>query len=249
MDWKDDFFGKYYLDIHLPLLTDDVNTSEVDFVEKVLDLPKGSTILDVHCGFGRHSNLLALRGYKVTGVDIKEEFLELARKHSKEHKTGAIFIEEDMKKLPFENKFDAVLNLFTSFGYFSDEENFEFLKRVAKSLKTGGKFLIDNVSREWSINQAKESPLVWLLYPDNKVFLAKNKFNILTGRWYSDQLIVDKGQTFKQVQDIRLYTYTEMSNMLNKVGLVIIKAFGEYNPDVPYQVNSRNMVLLAEKVI
>ena len=120
---------------------------------------------------------------------------------------------------------------------------------MAKSLKTGGKFLIDNVSREWSINQAKESPLVWLLYPDNKVFLAKNKFNILTGRWYSDQLIVDKGQTFKQVQDIRLYTYTEMSNMLNKVGLVIIKAFGEYNPDVPYQVNSRNMVLLAEKVI
>lgn len=248
MSWTDEYHGPKYLDLHLPLLTDDVNNTDVDFMLDVLDIPKGSEILDLPCGFGRHSNILAERGYKVTGIDYKSHFIDLAIKNSQEKylPNKVNFMLGDMRKLEFENQFDAVINFFTSFGYFDDNENFETLKGMARSLKVGGKLLIDMVNREWAINMTRENGLVWLLYPDNKVFLANNKFDILKGRWISEQIIVEKGESTDQHQDIRLYSYTEYSFLLNVVGLKIIAAYGDTDKS-PYSIKSRNMILVAEK--
>lgn len=247
MSWTENFFGNKYLDIHLPLLTDNVNNTDVNFMLDVLDIPEGSEILDVPCGFGRHSNILAQKGYKMTGIDFKPEFIELANKNSAE--LGLInttFQVGDMRKLDFDNKFDAVINFFTSFGYFDDNDNFDTLKGMARSLKIGGKLLIDMVNREWAINMTRENGLIWLLYPDNKVFLANNKFDILKGRWISEQVIVEKGESFDQLQDVRLYSYTEYSFLLNIVGLRIVAAYGDSDKS-DYNVKSRNMILVAEK--
>jgi SAM-dependent methyltransferase len=247
MSWTEDFFGDYYLKIHLPLLTDDLNSTEVNFIEDILKLPPGAAILDMPCGFGRHSNILAARGYQVTGLDNKEEFINLARENSGEMK-NVKYIQGDMRKIEFENEFDAVLNMFTSFGYFSDEENIETLKGISRALKKGGKVLIDMINREWALSQTKENGLVWLLYPDNKVFLANNKFNILTGRWISEQIIVDKGQSYKQRQDVRLYTFTELNFFLQQFGLQITDTYGDSNNKEPYMTTSRNMIVVAEKI-
>lgn len=246
MNWMENFFGNKYLDTHLPLLTDNVNNADVNFMLDVLDIPEGAEILDVPCGFGRHSNLLSEKGYKVTGIDFKPEFIELAQKNSQEKNLNTNFIVGDMRKLDFDNKFDAVINFFTSFGYFDDNDNFETLKGMSKSLKIGGKIIIDMVNREWAINMTRENGLIWLLYPDNKVFLANNKFDILKGRWISDQVIVEKGESFEQQQDVRLYSYTEYSFLLNIVGLKIIAAYGDIDKS-QYNVKSRNMIIVAEK--
>lgn len=246
-EWYENF-NKYYMDIHAPLLTKEINESEVNFLEHVLKLEKGASILDLPCGYGRHSNILAERGYKVTGIDIKEEFLDIAKSNSIDSSNPS-FLQGDMRNIPFENEFDAILNLFTSFGYYSDEENFKTLESFSKALKMGGKLVIDILNREWSLKQTKDSPLVWILYDDNKVFMAKNKYNIFSGRWRSDQIITDHGQAHTQFQDIRLYTYTELSNMLNKVGMVILSSYGNINTGEPYSINSRNMIVVAEKVL
>ncbi len=249
MSWTDDYHGPKYLDLHLPLLTDEVNISDVDFMLDVLDIPQGSEILDLPCGFGRHSNILAEKGYKVTGLDNQEHFIDLAKKNSEEKGLSdkVSFVVGDMRKLDFENQFDAVINFFTSFGYFDDNENFETLKGMARSLKVGGKLLIDMVNREWAINMTRENGLIWLLYPDNRVFLANNKFDILKGRWLSEQIIVDKGEATDQHQDIRLYSYTEYAFLLNVVGMKIIEAYGDTDKS-DYSLKSRNMILVAEKI-
>jgi len=246
MTWTENFFGDYYLKIHLPLLTDDLNNNEVNLLEDILKLQKGAAILDMPCGFGRHSNILAARGYNVTGLDYKEEFINLAKENSNGLE-NVKFIQGDMRKIEFENEFDAVLNLFTSFGYFSDAENYETLQGISRSLKKGGKVIIDMINREWALSQTKENGLVWLLYPDNKVFLANNKFDIFNGRWLSDQIIVDKGQSFKQYQDVRLYTYTELNFFLSQVGMEIVECYGDLNKE-PYTTMSRNMIVVAEKL-
>ncbi len=246
MSWTEKFFGDYYLKIHLPLLTDEVNQNEINFVEEILQLPQGASILDIPCGFGRHSSILAQKGYKVTGLDYKEEFISMAKENSKDL-PNINFIHGDMKEITFNNEFDAIINLFTSFGYFSDSENFDILKRFSKALKIGGKIVIDIINREWAITQSKENGLVWLLYPDNKVFLANNKFDIFNGRWISEQIIVEHGKSFEQYQDIRLYSFTEIDFLLGQVGMQVIDAYGD-NTKAPYSVSSRSMIIVAQKV-
>lgn len=245
MSWTERFFGDYYLKIHLPLLTDEINEKEVEFVEDVLNLIPGQEILDLPCGHGRHSNILAKKGYKVTGIDNNPEFISFAKQNSEDIKVE--YFLQDMREVNFDNRFDAVLNLFTSFGFFSDEENLEVLSRMSKSLIKGGRLILETVNRDWALKQTKENGLVWLLYPDNKVFLANNKFNIFNGRWFSDQIIVENGKSFQQHQDIRLYTYTEINSMFERAGMEITKVFGD-NSKTPYSINSRNMIIVAKKI-
>jgi len=77
-------------------------------------------------------------------VDFSKEYLSDAIKKAKKMKLKNIeFIRKDMRKIDFKEEFDLVINMFTSFGYFDDKDNFTFLKKVRRALKKGGKFIID----------------------------------------------------------------------------------------------------------
>jgi len=116
---------------------------------KLLGLKKGSRVLDLCCGTGRHSILLARRGASVLGVDRTAEYLATARRRAGALKNCA-FAEGDMRRLPFKGEFDAVMNLWTSFGYFEKEsDDLKTLKSVARALKPGGLFLIELVDHAW----------------------------------------------------------------------------------------------------
>ena len=113
----------------------------IDNLVKELALNKGAKILDLACGKGRHAIHLNSLGYIVTGIDLSEESIAIAKKSEKE--TLAFFV-HDMRELYWSNYFDCVLNLFTSFGYFDDEnDNLKTLQSVYDSLKPGGVFVID----------------------------------------------------------------------------------------------------------
>lgn len=249
MEWMDNFFGDQYLNTHLPMLTEEVNHQEVNFIENILNLPINSTILDLPCGYGRHSNLLAKRGYKVTGIDYKDAFIQLAKKSSVELDVSknVNYILEDMRVINFEQEFDAVINLFTSFGYFDEADNFKSLQNMSKALKKGGKLVIDCLNREWAIKETLRNKQVWLLYPNNQVFMAMNNFDIMTSRWISDQIIVNKGKANKVMQSVRLYSYTEFKFLFNQVGLKIVEVYGD-NEKSEYTVDSSSMIIMAEKL-
>jgi SAM-dependent methyltransferase len=243
--WTETFFGKYYLRTHNPILTEKKTNEEVDFIEKILDLPKESKILDLPCGHGRHSVLLSQRGYDITGIDIQENFIKLAQ----EENSSAKFLLQDMRKIDYKNEFDAIINMFTSLGYFDENQNALVVKKMSQALKKGGKLLIDTVNREWIMNHTGEIDQAWMLYPDdNLTFLANNTFDVYTSRMHSQQLIVENGERHTQEQDIRLYTFTELKLILEIHGMQVLDVFGNFKGE-DYTVDSTNMIILSEKIV
>jgi SAM-dependent methyltransferase len=123
-----------------------------------LKLPKGAEIMDLACGKGRHSIYLNQLGYRVTGVDLSSSSIDFAKKFENE---SLQFQEHDMC-FPFSKKFDAVFNLFTSFGYFENEaDNLRTIKAIKADLKPGGYGVIDfmnsqNVIENLVGNETKE---------------------------------------------------------------------------------------------
>ncbi|MCL5291451.1 MAG: class I SAM-dependent methyltransferase [Actinobacteria bacterium] len=135
MTWWRESFGRTYMkiDVH------ETTAEEVETIIALLEIEPGAKILDLCCGYGRHAVLLAKKGYSVTGVDVSDLMLEAARTKARSERADIECVAADMRKLPFETKFDAVINLFTSFGYFDAEtEDFTVLEEVARVLKKGG---------------------------------------------------------------------------------------------------------------
>ena len=132
-----------------PIFTPERDRHEVARLMDILGLPAGSRILDVPCGQGRHAHLLAEAGYRVEGLDYSEHLLTLARKRG----TGPAlhYTQGDMRKLParWTGRFDAVLNLFTSFGFFTDpRDDARVITEFARVLKPGGVLLWHGGSRD-----------------------------------------------------------------------------------------------------
>ncbi len=136
--WFEDFFGPDYLVRYVHPETD----AQVEAIDKILHLRKGSRILDVACGSGRHTIGLAKRGYRMTGFDLSRALLAEARKAARLAQVKPMFVEGDMRRLRFTNAFDAAISMFTSFGYFDrPEEDREVLQGIARALHPRGKFL------------------------------------------------------------------------------------------------------------
>ena len=96
----------------------DVTAEEIDQIVTLLGLEKGAKILDLCCGIGRHSLELARRGYSIVGVDLTEEYLAKARKQAESEGLNIEFVRNDMRRFCQIESFDAVINMFTAFGYF-----------------------------------------------------------------------------------------------------------------------------------
>jgi SAM-dependent methyltransferase len=108
------------------------HSKQVAFVVKALGLQRGTRVLDVPCGFGRHARLLARRGMVVVGVDLSSAMIAEARRSGPQ--PGLSFVRADMRRLTYQGEFDAVLNLYTSFGYFSPHANLDVLRRAPASM-------------------------------------------------------------------------------------------------------------------
>jgi SAM-dependent methyltransferase len=147
--WFETFFGPDYFEIYRDFLTPERTASEVDGVVELLGLAPGARVLDLACGHGRHAIPLAERGFAVTGYDLSETFLGRARAEASARDVHVRWRQGDMRELPFHQEFEAVVNLFTSFGYFSDEaDDLAALVRVRAALEPGGRFLIETLHRE-----------------------------------------------------------------------------------------------------
>ena len=156
--WYVDFFGSDYQEAYGHIFTKERTEKEVLFVERTLGLSSNSRLLDLCCGQGRHSVLLASHGLKVTGQDLSREYLEQAGRSAKEQGVHLDLLCKDMRDIPFKDHFDAVINMFSAFGYLeSDEENLKVLKAVREALKPGGRVLLDMINREWVVSNYDQS--------------------------------------------------------------------------------------------
>jgi ubiquinone/menaquinone biosynthesis C-methylase UbiE len=247
--WYKDFFTKFYLPYFSGRDTKEKIKREVKFISDTLTLPYGAHVLDLACGTGRHAVKLAKQGFVVTGLDFNNEFLKLARQASKKNGVQLKLVQGDMRSLPFRNKFESVICMYTSFGYFNDNGNLQTLKSISYSLKQSGYLLLDLPNKYWTthkiakkkINTIGSASVLEVRSFDKNRNLLKNKIIILER---------DRNKT-RQVSIstfLRLYDLKEIQGELKKVNLRIIKVFGDYNlKNIFHSKTSLRMIILAKK--
>jgi SAM-dependent methyltransferase len=244
--WYREFFDDLYLRVYQPLEAPEQVRREVDFIVKALDLPAGAKVLDLCCGQGRHSLELARRGFQVVGVDLSEALLYAARKRAESEGLSVTFLHCDMREIDFADEFDAVINMFTSFGYLESEaEDEKVLGKVAQALKSGGKFLLDVVNRDRLVRdfQARE----WHAADEGWLVLEERTFDHLSGRMETRWVCVARdGVRYERLSSVRLYTASELRTMLERAGLKVTNLFGDYDGS-PYSWDSQHLIVVACK--
>lgn len=217
---------------------------EIDFISKVLNLPPQAAILDLYCGYGRHAIELAKLGYQVTGIDATADFLDIASQKAMEAKVDVVFVQQDMRELNYQEKFDAVINMFAAFGYFSDEENAQVLQRVANSLRPGGLFLIDLLNREWMVRNNLNR---YWRHPNGEYVLSY-KVELQQGITTMKRQLINQVTGVKTQYEfvLRTYSLTEMKNILEHAGLKVKTTYGGFD-SCPYNADAQRMIILAQK--
>lgn len=242
-DWWRDYFDEVYYILYKPLLTEERTAGEVDFIAEALALKPGELVLDLACGQGRHSIPLTSRGYQVVGLDYSPYLLELAKKFSHDAGVEPSLIRGDMRVLPFSRCFDAVYIFFTSFGYFSDEDNIQVLREVRRALKPGGRFLLDL----WNPFKLAEHPnhQAWYLYEDMLVLEERN-FDVRTFRTFSRTIIYHRGRVIKERSFVvRSYSLPELSWLLKECGFEVKDVYGGYDKSF-FTRDSKRLIVIAE---
>lgn len=217
---------------------------EVNFIVQVLNMPPGASLLDLYCGYGRHAVALGRMGYQVTGVDASEPFLEIARRKALEEHVPVNFQHCDMRDLAFHDRFDAVINMFAAFGYYTDTENQHVISLVADALHPGGLFLIDLLNRDWMI---KNNLNRYWRHPSGEYVLSyKVEMHNGMSRMKRTLLNVKTGEKIAYDFGLRAYSRDEMEAILVKNGFIVRQVFGgfdgrSYGPETP------RMIILAQK--
>jgi SAM-dependent methyltransferase len=243
MYWWQKFFDEHYLRIYKDLERE--TSREVESIIKMIDLKPEARILDLCCGYGRHSIEFAQRGFKVTGYDLSDFFIEKAKKDSAELGLEIEFVKGDMRKLPFEQKFDAVINIFTSFGYFDKEsDDFKVTKGVSRALKEGGLLLLDLKNREHLIRNFQGRR--WRQEEDF-VMLEDNFFDLFTSRWETTRTLLFGNGTKKETSfSLRMYTFTEILSLLKRSGFILESVYGDFDFR-EYSLDSPRMISVSRK--
>jgi cyclopropane fatty-acyl-phospholipid synthase-like methyltransferase len=193
-----------------------------------LSLGPGSRVLDLACGRGRISIGLAQRGVRVTGLDLSPRSLELADRDAKAAGVELELVRRDMRELDSEEAFDAVVCVFTSFGYFpTQEEDEQVLAAVARALVPGGRFLIEMVN---TIAIAKEfREFDWQQLEDGTLWLEQRRYDQLTGRHEATWTFVRPDGTRSELRhSLRGYTPAELVAMLGRAGLGVDGSWGSW---------------------
>ena len=243
MYWWQKFFNEHYLKVYEEL--ERKTSREVESIIKMMDLKPKAKILDLCCGYGRHSIELAQRGFVVTGYDLSDFFIDKATKDSTALGLKIEFIKGDMRKLPFEDRFDVVVNMFTSFGFFDKEsDDLKVLKGVCKALKKNGLFLLDLKNREHLIRNFQRRR--WRPEKDF-IMLEDNFFDLFTSRWESTRtLLFGNGKKTEYSFSLRLYSFAEILNLLKRAGFVLESVYGDFDFG-EFSLDSPRMILISRK--
>lgn len=240
-EWFRTFFGETYLrfDRH------DDTEQEVAFIEWALELGEGDRILDLCCGYGRHAIPLAKRGYKVVGYDFSPVMLAQAREESCRENVEVEWIQGDMRELNVEEKFDAVINMFNSFGYFEEEDGqFDVLRRIGKALRPKGAFLIETVNRDFLVRHFV--PRTWFRVDEIWV-LEERHFDVVSNRSRVEVTVVNGGREEHFHYSIRVYGYTELEMLLAASGLMTTGVYGDFEGGA-YTWDAPRMIVVAQKL-
>ena len=237
---KNTWFASWFDSPYYHILYKDRDYAEaqvfMDNITQYLNLPDDSKILDLACGKGRHSIYLNELGYDVTGADLSENSIAEASKHANDK----LHFEVHDMRVPFEQKFDAIFNLFTSFGYFeNDADNLATLKAIQESLSEYGFAVIDFMNVQNVIEN---------LVPEEVKTVENIDFHIK--RYHKDNHIFkeidfeDNGEKFHFTEKVQALTLQNFEEMMEEAGIYLLDTFGDYKLKKFYKNESERLIMV-----
>ena len=240
-----------------PIMFDEDRWAEVpavvDGIERLAKLKPGAAVLDACCGPGRHSLELASRGYRVTGIDITRAYLDAARESAaawglESERDGpgcgrARFVRADIRDFKADETFDLAINLYTSFGYFTDPgEDLQALKRLRKALGPGGELILETTGKE----TAKRDFVAGESF-ERGGWEVRTEFSVI-GAWEGlrNRWILSRGgERVDRSFALRLYSRSELEAALLAAGFARVRLFGGLD-GAPYDKAAASLVAVAE---
>ncbi len=200
-----------------------------------LNLPDHGTILDLACGKGRHSLYLNNLGYRVTGADLSKSSITYAKQFENDNLK---FIEHDMSQ-PLGEKFDAIFNLFTSFGYFeNDDDNLKTIKAIKSDLKADGFGVIDFMNIDYVLNNLVEE--------DNKtvdgITFHQKRF-LKDGYLHKTITFTDNGKPFEFEERVKAFTLSDFEQLFKAANVHLLDIFGDYSLK-PFHVKTSERLIM-----
>lgn len=226
---------------------------ECDFIEEQIGRNKSLKIIDIGCGTGRHSIELTKRGYNVTGVDLSENQLKMARQKAQEAGLAINFQTQDARNLPFDGEFDLAIMLCE--GGFSlmetDEMNFEILKNASKVLKDNGKLIFTTLNGLFplfhSVNEFYKSA-----QKEGQSQCKECSFDLMTFRDHNTAVFEDDSGNKKELKcNERYYVPSEITWLLKSLGFTKIDIYGAklgaFSRNDKLTTEDFEMLVIAEK--
>lgn len=208
----------------------------MDTITHYLNLPEKAKVLDLACGKGRHAIYLNQLGFDVVGADLSENSIAEATKNTND---TLHFQVHDMRE-PYDEKFDAIFNLFTSFGYFENEaDNLKTLIAIKESLSEYGFAVIDFMN----VNQVIEN----LVAEETKI-VDEITFHIK--RSHVDHFIIkeidfeDEGETYHFTEKVSAFTLDDFQSMMDQAGIYLLDTFGDYKLKKFHKKDSERLIMI-----
>jgi SAM-dependent methyltransferase len=247
--WWDEaygFFGEFYMEgdesiegfiTNRKLALSERTDIEVEGIIKLLKLTANEKIMDIPCGYGRHTIELAMRGYDIVGIDLNATHLHAALENAYKKNTNAKFMKGNMLNIDFENEFDVIINMFYSFGFFdTDEENMKVLKNFKKALRPNGKFLMHTDVNIPRIITGKYKTDELRHLKSGAILKIQDRYNSKTKRIDGAWTIENNSKVIEKKYSVRVYEEMEFRNMCIEAGFSSCIAYSgwdgrEYNSD------------------
>jgi len=236
--WFESWFDTQFY--HILYSDRDAGEAQVfmDNLTRYLNLPEGATILDLACGKGRHSRYLNSIGFDVTGIDLSMNSIAYA----KQFENNLLHFEvHDMCK-PYPKQFDAVFNMFTSFGYFEDDDdNLKTIKAIKANLNETGFGVIDFLNTEYVVAN--------LVPEDNKTIdgiTFYQKRYVANGYIIKDISFEANSKQYNFTERVKAFTLKDFEDLFAKANVTLLDVFGDYNLN-KYSANTSERLVLVFK--
>ncbi len=239
-DWFASWFDTSYYHVLYHKRDDREAKKFITRLVKHLEIRKNSDVLDLACGKGRHSRTLGELGMNVLGVDLSKKSIKSALKKENEN---VHFLVHDMREVIPNKDFDAIFNLFTSFGYFeNDEENEKVLKGINLMLRPNGRFIFDFLNLERTLTDLVEAEIKEV---DDIRFEIERYFD---GKFIKKSIaVIDQGITHRFEEKVRGFRFDEINEMMQKQGLMVETVFGDFELNPYDEKQSERMILICKK--